>query len=100
MNTKTIVTLLATLAVLSLLYSHAQQQPKDDFLEWKHEFGYQWSAEEDTFRRLIYLRNLEIIKQHNADPSQTYKMGVNQFTGLTDQEFMMIYLTPRNNPSI
>lgn len=25
-------------------------------------------------------------------------MGVNQFTGLTDQEFVMIYLSPRNSP--
>lgn len=28
------------------------------------------------------------IKEHNADKSQTYEMGVNQFTDMTQEEFI------------
>ena len=43
-----------------------------------------FEADEDSFRRLIFNRNVETINKHNADETQTYKMGVNQFTGLTE----------------
>jgi len=37
------------------------------------------------------------IEKHNADRTQTYKMGVNQFTDLTDSEFATKYLTLKIN---
>jgi cathepsin L len=97
MNQKVLVTLLAVLAAAALLYS--AHSSKDEYLEWKQRFGYTWTEEEDSFRRLIFQRNLEAIQQHNRDQSQTYTMGVNQFTGLTDMEFVMTYLSPRNVPA-
>lgn len=97
MNQKVLVTLLAVLAAAALLYS--THTSKDEYLEWKQRFGYTWTEEEDSFRRLVYQRNLETIQQHNEDHSQSYTMGVNQFTGLTDMEFVMTYLSPRNVPS-
>jgi hypothetical protein len=36
-----------------------------------------------------------MINKHNADSSQTYKMGINQFTVLTQEEFVNIYLDPK-----
>ena len=99
MNQKALLALVVLLSAAALYFS-ANQEHQDDYLAWKKRFGYDWSPEDDTFRRLIYVRNLEVIRKHNADPSQTYKMGVNQFTGLTDAEFMMIYLNPRENPNI
>ncbi len=33
-----------------------------------------------------------LIQKHNADPTATYKMGINQFTGLTREEFVGLYL--------
>ena len=42
---------------------------------------------------MIFERNVANIEAHNADPSQTYKMGVNQFTILTQEEFVSTYLT-------
>ena len=30
--------------------------------------------------------------KHNADNSQTWKMGINQFSDLTDAEFVATYL--------
>lgn len=56
-----------------------------------------FAQEEDSFRKVIYLKNIEMIAQHNADDRHTYKMGVNQFTAHTDAEFEAIYLTPKKN---
>jgi hypothetical protein len=52
-----VIALVALLTAASL-YLASQQEQQDDFLLWKSKFGYSWSAEEDAFRRLIYLRNL------------------------------------------
>lgn len=32
------------------------------------------------------------MQEHNKDPSQTYKMGLNQFSALSDAEFAATYL--------
>ena len=68
----------------------------DEYLEWKARFGYQWSGKEDVYRRIIFMKNIEIMEVHNRDTTQTYKMGINQFTALTDEEFQTIYLTPKD----
>lgn len=47
------------------------------------------------YRKAIFLRNLEIIKAHNSDEKRTYDMGVNQFTGYTDEEFVATFLAPK-----
>ena len=41
--------------------------------------------------------NLMKIKAHNTDSSQTYTLGVNQFTDLTQEEFVQIYLNTKPN---
>jgi KDEL-tailed cysteine endopeptidase len=38
-------------------------------------------------RQTIYNTNLEKIRAHNNDPTQTWKMGVNGYTDLTEEEF-------------
>ena len=101
MEKKTLLalTLLLTASLYFLPDSSAPEA--DSYLQWKKQFGIKWASEnEDGYRRLIFLRNLEIIEEHNKDHTQTYKMGINQFTGLTDKEFQMIYLTPRPNPNL
>jgi len=35
-----------------------------------------------------------MIIQHNADSSQTYKMGINQFADITHDEFSQKILNP------
>ena len=94
--------LIATLFLISasFLLFYQTQNNQDEYLTWKKSFGYSWSVEEDDYRKIIFNKNVEIINKHNADPSKTYKMGVNQFTGLTDQEFAKLYLSPRINPNL
>ena len=95
---KKVLFVLITLLAASAVYFTAEKQT-DSYLIWKEKFGYKWTQEEDTFRRLIFNKNIETIEKHNADSTQTYKMAVNQFTGLTDKEFQMIYLSPKENPN-
>jgi len=40
-------------------------------------------SNENNFRALIFSQNLEVIQKHNLDTKSTYKLGINQFTGLT-----------------
>lgn len=64
------------------------------FEQYKREFGKRYVREgEEQYRRNIFLRNLISINEHNANPKNTYTMGVNQFTDLTQAEFEAIYLT-------
>jgi hypothetical protein len=66
----------------------------DAFEEWKGKFGVSWAPEEEAYRRLIFEKNILLIEKHNNDDSQTYKMGINQFTIYTNEEFATRFLTP------
>ena len=84
-----VLILIAALAMFSLNQGDSQSQLFD---EWKKTYGYQWEPVEDAYRKIIFLKNVELMHKHNADPSQTYKMGVNQFTAFTDKEFVETFL--------
>lgn len=47
---------------------------------------------EEQYRKTIFLRNIVKINEHNAVSTNTYTMGVNQFTDLTQAEFASLYL--------
>jgi len=49
---------------------------------WLAEHGARYPG-----RREVFESNLAVIRAHNADPSKTWKMGVNQFSALTKAEF-------------
>ena len=98
MNKKVLVGIAIVLAIFVLVPTSETQQ--DDYLVWKQKFGQSFTHEEDSFRRLIFLKNLDIIEKHNKDSTQTYKMGINQFSALTDEEFQKTFLNPRPNPNL
>lgn len=93
MRKELIVTALVSIAILAAYYS-TQETNTSAFDEWKAQYGANWSGEEEAFRRLIFEKNVKKIEMHNADPTQTYKMGINQFSVYTDEEFVSTYLTP------
>lgn len=39
-----------------------------------------------------------MINAHNADETQTYEKGINQFSDWTQEEFESIMLSPRSSP--
>jgi C1A family cysteine protease len=57
------------------------------------------AAEEEAIRFRIFQGNLKKIREHNAG-DYSYKMGVNQFTDLTQTEFEQTYLRPIESPKV
>jgi cathepsin L len=57
------------------------------FEKYQDEFNRKYTPEELSFRRELFERKLSEIRAHNADPTQTWKAGVNHFTDRTDEEF-------------
>jgi C1A family cysteine protease len=93
MRKELLVASLVSLAILAAYYS-SHEGRTDAFEEWKGKFGVSWAPEEEAYRRLIFEKNILSIERHNADATQTYKMGVNQFTVYTNEEFAERFLTP------
>lgn len=59
-----------------------------EFEQFKKSFGRQYSASEETYRRTIFEENMKKIREHNARNDETYEMGVNQFTDMSQEEFV------------
>ena len=91
MNKQYLALLVAAVSIAGVLFS-AQETKVDAFDQWKGQFAPNWAPEQELYRRTIFEQNLAKIEAHNADPTQTYTMGVNQFTVLTQEEFEHIYL--------
>lgn len=61
--------------------------------EWMLEHGKVYNGLGEKVERFeIFKDNLRYIEGHNSLPNQTYKLGLNQFSDLTDEEFESIYL--------
>ena len=63
-------------------------QYKVEFDNFKFQFNKKYQIEEEAFRFRIFKENINKIRKHNADHTQTYEMGVNQFTDMTQEEFV------------
>ena len=51
---------------------------------WKQNYAHmKIPPEQDAFRFKIFEKNVEEMSIHNAKEGETYKMGINQFTGLS-----------------
>jgi len=50
------------------------------FAAYAATFGKVYNGDEATTREAIYTKATEEMTAHNADASQTYTQGVNQFT--------------------
>lgn len=94
MKTEILAVALMALVAGSVYFS-AKTESSNSFDEWKAQYGANWDSNEEQYRKMIFEKNLVIINKHNTDDSQTYKMGINQFTAMTDDEFAQIYLDPK-----
>ena len=98
MKTTTTVALLAILAAIALYNlapSNRFPSTRDLYEEWKsqHFMFMRISPEHDQYRFKIFEQNLKEINEHNSKPGQTYQAGVNQFSGLSKEEFKETYLS-------
>jgi len=60
------------------------------FAAYAATFGKVYNGDEATTREAIYTKATEAMTAHNADESQTYTQGVNQFSDLTLEEFQAL----------
>jgi len=59
----------------------------NQFESFKSAHGKSYTEVEENYRLAVFNSNVAKIESHNADSTQTYKMGINQFTDLTQEEF-------------
>ncbi|CAD8068855.1 unnamed protein product [Paramecium sonneborni] len=93
---KTLLIAGLTLLLSTIGYIHHQQPTnllQAEFEAFKTTYKRSYKVTEEAYRRAIFEQNYAKIQAHNADPTQTYEQGVNQFTDLTQEEFISIYLT-------
>jgi cathepsin L len=78
-----VVALLVALAVSSY-----PEELSNLFNTWKVQYNVQYDTpEEDAFRLAIFSENYALITAWNANPQDSFTMGVNQFADLTNEEF-------------
>ena len=78
----TIVTLGATGYFVYDL-SHASVSVDMVYQKWKKDFGFSFDSQEEAYRKLIFLENLDTINTHNAKLGKSYELGLNQFAHLS-----------------
>ncbi|KAK1139395.1 cathepsin L1-like [Acipenser oxyrinchus oxyrinchus] len=63
---------------------------EDPWQEWKGLHGKQYSEETESYRRMVWEDNWRFIEQHNQEHAagkHSYKLGMNHFGDLTNEEF-------------
>ena len=64
------------------------------FTAYRTNFGKSYSSvDEAAYRLSIFNARVAKINAHNADPTQTYTLGINQFTDMTWEELKAFYLS-------
>ena len=64
----------------------AHTNPHQQYRKYLVDFGKEVESEvEFTYRAQIFERFVLEMEKHNADPSKTWKMGINQFSDLTKE---------------
>jgi len=93
MNGKQLAVLLAVVGAAAVLLNVHTSSTASDFESWKGKHGIKYASEfENAYRERIFLENLAKINTHNSNEFKTYEMGLNQFSGMTTEEFAQTYL--------
>ncbi|CAK86536.1 unnamed protein product, partial (macronuclear) [Paramecium tetraurelia] len=83
--------------LLSTIGYIQNQQPVDTvqraFQSFKIRYMKTYNKAEEAFRRAIFEQNFAKILAHNTERKFTYLAIINQFSDLTQDEFVAIYLT-------
>lgn len=89
---------LALIATVLLAATTLDTTKTSAFVDYQAKFGKSYTEVESAYRQAIFNANVDAMNAHNADSTQTYKMGINRFTDMTQEEFETTMLTPRATP--
>ncbi|XP_061426793.1 LOW QUALITY PROTEIN: procathepsin L-like [Lethenteron reissneri] len=101
-----LVALLGLVAAVSVAVASPFLDPElsSEWESWKEFHGKTYDQKEEGWRRMIWEKNLKKIAVHNLEHSMgkhTWRMGMNQFSDMTKEEFQktMLGLRGSNNTS-
>jgi C1A family cysteine protease len=94
MDSKQLALLLAVITAASVLFTQVDRTPMiSDFEAWKSVHGIKYeSTFENAYREKVFLESKLKAELHNADKFNTYEMGINKFSALTQEEFQQQFL--------
>jgi len=69
------------------------------FAAWAATYGKTYNGDEIIVRETVFNENMAAYMAHNADESQTYTMGPNQFSDLKVEEFQALNLFGYKKPA-
>jgi len=83
----TFVILLAALCAISAKKTLWNELDHYTFEKYIEEFGKSYSPAEHAIRSQLFMDKLRSIRQHNQDPKQSWKKGINHMTDWSPSEF-------------
>lgn len=88
------------MSIISYDEKHGLSNANDDLLtmyeSWIVKHGKSYNALGEKEKRFqIFKENLRYIEEQNAAPGRTFKLGLNRFADLTNQEYQKMYLGTR-----
>jgi len=99
---KSVLIAFAVVGTLTAGYLLLKQQPakpadatsdmKSIYNSWKSKHKVKVGASEDDYRFKVFSSNYDHINKHNKNSNKTYKLGLNDFSHLTQEEFDATYL--------
>merc|ERR1719421_620329 len=96
-------TLLATAGVAAASYTQSKQLTEENyatmFKNWMLEHSKAYGAAEQDYRFQIFKKNTDYIIAHNNDKSQTFRVGHNQFSDMSNEEFKATMMGLKKNPN-
>lgn len=94
MKAPVILGLLAAATVIAYITLVSQKHPEiseEAYDLYKLRFGKSYSADEHKYRLGLFRTFHKKMMEHNSQET-TWKMGINQFSDLTQEEFVQNYL--------
>jgi C1A family cysteine protease len=94
-----ILAIVATTALIAFYPAEEKQGFLDEYRAYMKKFNKKIATPEELFYRAsLYKQFVEEMERHNSDKTKTWKMGINQFSDITEEEFVGTFLGEMTKP--